>query len=267
MTDPSSVSPRFERHSLHDVYVFGTCLVDQFVPQAGVDCIRLLEREGLCVHYPLAQTCCGQPAHSSGYVDEARAVAAQQIALFSQPWPVVVPSGSCAGMLRVHYPHLFASDDPLHAQALDLAERVFELGTFLLEVMQFKRADQGEPETVALHTSCHARRQMGVAATSQALLAQLDQVSVCLPERVEECCGFGGTFSLLHPEISQAIVSDKVAALCATGAQRVVSADCGCLLNITGRAQRLDAQAGASAPRLVSEHLASFLWRRTGGAA
>lgn len=267
MTDPCSAPARFDRQTLHDVYVFGTCLIDQFVPQAGVDCIRLLEREGLRVHYPLEQTCCGQPAHSSGYLDEARAVAAQQIALFSQPWPVVVPSGSCAGMLRVHYPHLFAPDDPLHAQALDLAERVFELSTFLCHVLHFDRADVGEPETVALHTSCHARRQMGVAATSQALLEQLAQVHVCLPERVEECCGFGGTFSMLHPEISQAIVSDKVAALCATGAHRVVSADCGCLLNITGRAQRLDEQEGATHPRLLGEHLASFVWRRTGGAA
>jgi L-lactate dehydrogenase complex protein LldE len=246
-----------------DIYLFATCLIDQFMPQAGMDTVLLLEREGIRVHYPPAQTCCGQPAHSSGYPDEARAVALQQLNLFVEPWPVVVPSGSCAGMMRLHYPHLFADDPVLYARANALSERVFELSEFLVHVMNFRHEDLGEPCTVALHTSCHARRQMGSHETSAALLATLDQVEVVEQARIDECCGFGGTFSLLHPEISEAIVSDKVASIKDTGAQCVVSADCGCLLNITGRAARQDELAGRKVVSLPGVHLASFLLSRT----
>lgn len=246
-----------------DVYLFATCLIDQFMPQAGMDSVLLLEREGIRVHYPAAQTCCGQPAHSSGYPDEARAVALQQLNLFVEPWPVIVPSGSCGGMIRLHYPHLFADDPVLHARALALSDRVFELSEFLVHVLNFSHQDQGDPCRVALHTSCHARRQMGSHETSAALLATLERVRVVEQERIEECCGFGGTFSLLHPEISEAIVTDKVASIKEAGAQQVVSADCGCLLNITGRAARQDELAGRRVVSLPGQHLASFLWQRT----
>lgn len=249
-----------------DAYLFATCLVDQFTPQAGLDTVRLLEREGIRVHFPPQQTCCGQPAHSSGFPDEARAVAVRQLQLFPQPWPVVVPSGSCAGMMRHHWPQLFAEDAALQAQATELAGRIFELTEFLVHVADYRPQDQGPACSVALHTSCHARRQMGVHETSRVLLERLSQVSVQEPARVEECCGFGGTFAIRFPDISSAIVSDKVAALQATGAERVVSADCGCLLNITGRAARLDEEAGRTSPSLPGEHIASFLWRRTAGA-
>lgn len=248
-----------------DVYLFATCLIDQFAPQAGLDTVRLLEREGIRVHYLEQQTCCGQPAHSSGYPDEARAVALQQLKLFTQPWPVVVPSGSCGGMIRHHYPHLFADDPALHAQAVELSERVYELSEFLVQVVNFNQPDLGPACTVALHTSCHARREMGSHETSEALLESLAQVNVVEQARIEECCGFGGTFAIRYPDISEAIVSEKVAALKDTGAERVVSADCGCLFNITGRAAKQDEVAGRSTPSLPGEHLASFLWRRTSG--
>ena len=248
-----------------DVYLFATCLVDQFAPQAGLDTVRLLEREGIRVHFLEQQTCCGQPAHSSGYPDEARAVALQQLKLFTQPWPVVVPSGSCGGMIRHHYPHLFAGDPVLHAQAVELAERVYELSEFLVQVVNFSHQDLGETCTVALHTSCHARREMGAHDTSSALLDSLAQVKVLEQARIEECCGFGGTFAIRYPDISEAIVSDKVASIKDTGAQQVVSADCGCLFNILGRAAKQDEVAGCSTPSLPGEHLASFLWRRTSG--
>lgn len=249
-----------------DVYLFATCLVDQFAPAAGMDTVRLLEREGIRVHFPPAQTCCGQPAYTSGYPDEARAVARVQLDLFPQPWPVVVPSGSCAAMLRHHTPKLFADDPALLATASELAGRVFELTEFLVHVAGFARPDCGEPATVALHTSCHARREMGSHETSAALLAGLDHVDVVEQARIEECCGFGGTFALRHPDISEAIVSDKVASLRDSGARHVVSADCGCLFNILGRAARQDEIAASPAPTLGGEHIASFLWRRTGGA-
>ncbi|HEX8987607.1 MAG TPA: (Fe-S)-binding protein [Rhodocyclaceae bacterium] len=250
-----------------DAYLFATCLVDQFVPEAGLDAVRLLEREGIAIHYPDEQTCCGQPAYTNGFPDEARAVARRQIALFSQPWPVVVSSGSCAAMMRHHYPKLFAGDPVWAPKAAELSERVFELTEFLVHVVGFERGDVGTPCTVALHTSCHARREMGVHETSAKLLAGLSQVTVAQQARAEECCGFGGTFAILQPDISEAMVTEKVAALKEAGAQRVVSADCGCLLNITGRAARQDQDLRRKEPSLPGEHIASFLWRRTGGEA
>ena len=247
------------------VYLFATCLVDQFAPEAGLDTIRLLEREGIKVHFSEQQTCCGQPAYTSGYPDEARKVARQQLNLFPQPWPVVVPSGSCAAMMRHHYPKLFADDALLLAKSKELSERIFELTEFLVHVVNFKQLDIGAPCKIALHTSCHARREMGAHETSAAVLDSLKQVSWARQARIEECCGFGGTFAIRYPEISEAIVSDKVESLRATGAEQVVSADCGCLFNILGRAAKQDEVAGRSKPSLSGEHIASFLWRRTSG--
>ena len=264
--EPSTRSDRQYPAKPADVYLFATCLIDQFTPQAGLDTVNLLEREGIRVHYLEQQTCCGQPAHSSGFPDEARAVALQQLTLFTEPWPVVVPSGSCGGMIRRHYPQLFADDPVLQARALGLSERVYELSEFLVHVVNFRREDLGPACTVALHTSCHARREMGSHETSTALLASLAQVKLVQPARVEECCGFGGTFAMRYPDISEAIVTDKVAAIRDSGAGCVVSADCGCLLNITGRAAKQDEIAGRSTATLPGEHLASFLWRRTTGA-
>jgi len=245
-------------------YLFATCLVDLFVPQAGLDAVRLLEREGLTVHFPRGQSCCGQPAYSSGNPEQARAVARAQLDLFSQPWPVIVPSGSCAGMMRHHWPQLFADDPVAGPKARELSERIYELGEFLLNVLKvdFGNAFPGgqDSERIVLHTSCGARREMGTRAHGVALLDALPGVTRVEHERESECCGFGGTFSLKHPDISGAMVRDKVASACATGCNRLVSADCGCLLNIGHTA------AHDGAPLQV-EHLASFLWRRTGGEA
>jgi len=246
-----------------NAYLFATCLIDQFAPETGVDTVRLLEREGIAVHFPEEQTCCGQPAYTSGYPAEARAVARRQLDLFPEPWPVVVPSGSCAAMMRHHYPRLFAGEPVPLAKANELSERIFELTEFLVHVVGFRGKDTGAPCTVALHTSCHARREMGSHETSAALLRALSGVNVAEQARAEECCGFGGTFAIRHPDISEAIVSDKVESLRASGAERVVSADCGCLFNILGRAARQDELAARHEATLPGEHIASFLWRRT----
>ena len=248
-----------------NVYLFATCLIDQFAPEAGLDTVQLLEREGITVHFPQEQTCCGQPAYTSGYPDEARAVARHQLNLFPEPWPIVVPSGSCAAMMRHQYPKLFEGDPDLQTKVMPLADRIFELTEVLVHVVGFKRPDVGDSCSIALHTSCHARREMGSHETSAALLEGLAQVSVKQQARGEECCGFGGTFSIRHPDISEAIVSDKVESLRATGAESVISADCGCLLNILGRAEKQDEIAGLAKPSLPGEHIASFLWRRTNG--
>ena len=246
-----------------DVYFFATCVVDQFFPGAGMDAITLLERQGIRVHFPEAQTCCGQPAYTSGFPDEARKVAALQLTLFPNDWPVVVPSGSCAGMMKHHYPTLFAADPTRKAAAEKLSARVYELTQFLVEVLDFKPEDLGSDCTVVLHTSCSARREMGVHLTGRKLLGGLKQVTVAKQDHESECCGFGGTFSVKQPEISGAMVEDKVKALKATGAERVVSADCGCLMNILGHAAWKDQQAGLSKPSLPGEHIATFLLRRT----
>lgn len=253
MTEPVKVYPA----KPHKVYFFGTCLVDLFFPDAGMAGIQLLEREGIEVLFPQAQTCCGQPAYTSGYHDDARAVAAAQLPLFAEPWPIVVPSGSCAGMMRQHYPALF-QDTPQQAQANEVAARVWELTDFLLNVCHIKLRDQGEPVTVAMHTSCSARREMGIAAVGPALLGQLDKVTLVEQVRAEECCGFGGTFAVRHPEISGAMVNEKVSSLVDTGARAFVTTDCGCLMNIDGHAEK-------EQQPLRGQHILSFLWQRTQG--
>ncbi len=239
------------------VYFFGTCLIDLFYPGAGLAGIQLLEREGIQVIFPQDQTCCGQPAYTSGYHDEARAVAGAQLGLFEQDWPIVVPSGSCGGMMRKHYPDLF-KDTPQADQAREVADRVWELTDFLLNVCHIRLEDLGEPTQVALHTSCSARREMGIAEVGPRLLGQLDNVTLVEQVRPEECCGFGGTFAVRHPDISGAMVSDKVKALADTGATRFVTTDCGCLMNINGHAEH-------ARKDLRGQHIASFLWQRVSG--
>lgn len=237
------------------VYFYGTCLVDMFYPQAGLDGIRLLEREGIEVIFPDDQTCCGQPAYTSGYHDEARAVAEAQLALFPEPWPVIVPSGSCGGMMRTHYPQLFAGTGR-EDQARELAGRIFELTEFLIHVCHIRLADKGAPQKVAMHTSCSARREMGLAETGPALLGQLEGVTLVEQARAAECCGFGGTFAVRHPEVSAAMVEDKTRAIEDAGAEHFVTSDCGCLMNIGGRFEHQQRP-------VHGEHIASYLWRRT----
>ncbi|MCP4993717.1 MAG: (Fe-S)-binding protein [Gammaproteobacteria bacterium] len=239
------------------VYFFGTCLIDLFYPEAGLAGMQLLKQHGVEVVFPQNQTCCGQPAWNSGYRDEARKVARQQLACFGKAYPIIVPSGSCAGMLKHHYPELF-KDEAEYQEVAAFSERVFELTEFLVRVLKVKLTDQGEPIRVALHTSCSARREMGVDADHRSLLNQLGNVDMVTPERETECCGFGGTFSIKHPEISTAMVDDKADNILATGARQLVSGDCGCLMNISGRIEAREQQ-------LPSQHIASFLWERTGG--
>jgi L-lactate dehydrogenase complex protein LldE len=239
------------------VYFFGTCLVDLFYPEVGLAGIGLLRREGVRVIYPPDQTCCGQPAWNSGYRDPAREVARAQLGLFPHPYPIVVPSGSCAGMMRHHYPALFAGTAE-ESRAIEIAGRVYELTEFLVEVLNVRLADRGEPVRVALHGSCSARREMGVAGAAETLLAQLSAVQRMEFERAAECCGFGGTFAVKQPDISAAMVRDKTSALRASGAQVVVSQDCGCLMNIGGAFEH---QGGG--PQL--RHIAQFLWERSRG--
>jgi len=248
------------------VYFFSTCVVDLMAPQAGLDAIELIRAAGIEVDFPAAQTCCGQPAYTSGYTEEARRVARAQLELFPQPWSIVVPSGSCAGMMVHEWPTLFAGDARLAGLARDAASRVVEFSAFARDVLGLAEpaaARQGQPVKVALHTSCAARREMGTHVPSEALLRALPGVELVEPARVAECCGFGGTFSARHPAISGAMVNDKLDSVRDSGAEVLVSADCGCLLNMHLAADKRRAQ-GEQLPRCV--HLASFVRERLGAA-
>lgn len=236
------------------VYFFATCLVDVIYPEAGLSGIELLEHAGIEVIYPADQTCCGQPPYSSGYMDESRAVATKQLALFPEPWPIVVPAGSCAGMMHRHYPELFAGT-PLAEQAEQIARRTWELTDFLVNVCHLQLQDRGQPRRVALHTSCTARREMGAADAGPALLRQLQQVELVEQARPTECCGFGGTFAVRHAEVSGAMVEDKLQALEDSGAEHFVTTDCGCLMNIDGHAEHKGSP-------VRGQHILSFLKER-----
>ena len=242
---------------MKEVYFYATCLVDLFFPDAGMAGIELLRAAGVRVIFPRGQTCCGQPAFNCGYWEEARAVARGQLALFPRDLPVVLPSGSCAGMMKVHYPELFHGQ-PEEAAAAALAGRVFELTEFLVDRLDLKLEDLGEPVKVTLHASCHAQRDQGVLDQPRALLRQLANVELAPLAREKECCGFGGTFAVREPGLSAAMAADKAGDACATGAALVLSTDGGCLMNIGGT---LEKQGFGPA----TMHIAQFLWERTHG--
>lgn len=237
------------------VYFYATCLVDLFYPDVGLAGIKLLEREGVEVIFPQDQSCCGQPAYTSGLNEQAREVAVAQLKLFAEDWPIVIPSGSCAAMFKRHYPKLFHGTE-WEQLANDVAERSWDLTEFLLVVCQLKLQDYGEPIKVAMHTSCTARREMGLADVGPKLLAMLSNVDLIEHPRITECCGFGGTFSVRHPDISESLVQDKAQALLSTGVECFLSSDCGCLINVRGYAQKQNM-------RLEGQHIISFLWQRS----
>jgi L-lactate dehydrogenase complex protein LldE len=238
-------------------YFFGTCLLDAVYPDAGLAAMRLMEAQGVKVVFPPEQACCGQPAYNSGFRAEARAVARRQIRAFDRPLPVVVPSGSCAGMLKHHYPPLFAGDKD-EARAREFAGRVFEWSEFMTRVLDARLEDRGAPITVTWHSSCHARREMRVTEDSKNLLRRLSRVRLVELENEHECCGFGGTFAVKQPAISAAMVADKLKDIVQTGAERVITGDGGCLMNIAGAA----AYRGLA---VTGQHLAEFIWERVHG--
>ena len=237
------------------VYFFGTCLVDLFYPGAGLAGIRLIQREGVDVIFPQGQSCCGQPAWNSGYRNEARDVAAAQLALFTKEIPVVVPSASCAGMMKEHYPVLFKGTS-MESTAIALSKRIVELTAFLVDVLAIRLEDLGEPQKVAIHSSCSALREMQVGDKIESLVSKLSRIEKVEQAYKRECCGFGGTFSIKQPEISGAMVTDKTAAIRESGADILVSQDCGRLMNIAGAFEKQ-----GDGPRCM--HIAELLWERT----
>jgi len=237
------------------VYFFGTCLIDLLFPNAGLAGMQLLRRAGVEVIFPPDQSCCGQPAFNSGYRSEALSVARAQLNSLEQNLPVIVPSASCAGMIRNHWPELFAGQ-PEEELATAVAARTWELSEFLVDVLEIQFEDRGKPVQVTLHHSCSARRETASVAASEQLLGQLAQVEVVPHAYTEECCGFGGTFAVKQPELSAAMARSKCAAVEASGAQRLISQDCGCLMHLSSL---LDCDNRA----VPMQHIAAFLLERS----
>jgi L-lactate dehydrogenase complex protein LldE len=239
--------------------LFATCLVDLMRPSVGFAAAKLIEAAGCDVAVPAGQTCCGQPAYNSGDRDDARAIALQTIAAFEGCDYVVAPSGSCAGMLKAHYPRLFAgSEDEARAKAF--SAKVHELVSFLVD----ERKMTSIPATlggafagsVTYHDSCSGLRELGVKAQPRQLLTSIKGLTLVEMQDNEVCCGFGGTFALKFPDISNALVEKKTANIAASSAPLVLAGDLGCLLNMAGKMSREGREISA---RHVAEVLAGEL--------
>ena len=220
------------------VALFVTCLVDLFRPNVGFAAIELLERAGCDVSVPEAQTCCGQPAHNSGDAANAKAIARQVIDAFVEFDYVVAPSGSCAGMLCKHYPDLFADDPDMAVKAQDLARRTYELMAFLVDVRGMTQVDAAFDGMVTYHDSCAGLRELSVKKQPRALLSNVEGLTLTEMTGQETCCGFGGTFCIKYPDISNQMSSNKTEDIAATGAGTILAGDLGCLLNIAGKLKR-----------------------------
>jgi len=230
VNDPNAVRPR--------VGLFVTCLVDVVRPSVGFAALKLLEEAGCSVDVPTAQTCCGQPAYNSGDRATAKDLARQTIAAFEGFDYIVAPSGSCAGMLKSHYPKLLA-DDPVWAlRAQGFAERVHELVSFLVDVRGVTKVAASFEGRVTYHDSCSGLRELGIKSQPRQLLETVQGLEIKEMADCEVCCGFGGTFSVKYPDISNAMVEKKVANIVEAEPRLVLAGDLGCLMNMAGKLSR-----------------------------
>ena len=206
-------------------------------PDAAVATVKLLRRLGVEVRFPESQTCCGQPFYNSGFLSGARDLARHTIQVFAGKSPVVVPSGSCAAMVKVEFPHLFHDDPEWHERALELSARTFELSDFLVNQLHVTNVGAKFQGKVAYHYACHLRG-LGLKSEAETLIRAVEGVEYVPLDKQDQCCGFGGSFAVRYPEISGAMVGDKVSCIAETGAEVLVSTDTGCLLNIGGALHR-----------------------------
>ncbi|MGP1253964.1 MAG: (Fe-S)-binding protein [Kiloniellales bacterium] len=242
------------------VALFVTCLVDFFRPTVGFAAVKLLTQAGCRVDVPSAQTCCGQPAYNSGDRADTQAIARQVIATFEGYDYVVVPSGSCAGMLRKHYPTLFKDDPELGPRATALGERTYELISFLADVLKVERLNGAFSGVVTYHDSCSGLRELKVKEQPRALLRGLTGLRLTELQEPEVCCGFGGTFCVKYPEISNQMVETKAEDIESSGADLLLAGDLGCLLNMAGKLKRRGAKT-------ETRHVAEVLAGMTDGPA
>jgi L-lactate dehydrogenase complex protein LldE len=237
------------------VGLFVTCLVDLFRPTVGFCAVKLLEQAGCDVEVPSSQTCCGQPAYNSGDQSDAQAIARQVIEAFESFDYIVAPSGSCAGMLKVHYPELLADDAAWQARTAAFADKVHELVSFLYDIRGLREIDTAFSGKVTYHDSCAGLRELGIENQPRALLKSAPKLTLAEMKDPDICCGFGGTFCVKYPDISNAIVEKKTANIAATGATTLLAGDLGCLMNMAGKLQRQDIPVSA---RHVAEVLADM---------
>lgn len=220
------------------VGLFATCLVDLFRPTVGFAAVKLIEDAGCDVHVPMAQTCCGQPAYNSGDRADTRAIAEQVIETFEGFDYIVAPSGSCSSMLKKHYPGLFKGDPKWEARATAFSAKVFELVSFLTDVMKVKAVDAAFDGSVTYHDSCSGLRELGISKQPRDLLQSVDGLAIKEMKDSDVCCGFGGTFCVKYSDISNAIVSKKTTNIDASGADVLLAGDMGCLMNMAGKLKR-----------------------------
>jgi L-lactate dehydrogenase complex protein LldE len=220
------------------VGLFVTCLVDLVRPQVGFAAVKLLEQASCDVAIPRVQTCCGQPAWNAGADQDARDIARKVIAAFEVFDYVVAPSGSCAGMIKRHYPEMFENDPLWLPRARALAAKTHELMSFLVHVRGIDAVRAKFAGSVCYHDSCSSRREMGVVDEPRQLLASVDGLTLKEIADKESCCGFGGLFSVKYPEISERIADTKIADVLASGAETLTGGDLGCLLHLAGRMKR-----------------------------
>jgi L-lactate dehydrogenase complex protein LldE len=211
-----------------------TCLGDLFYPEVGVRIVRLLRRLGVVVDFPDGQTCCGLPLFNSGYHRAARRVARRTVPLFRDSQYVVVPSGSCAWMVKREYPGLLKDDARAFTEAQALAGRTYELSQFLVAVLGASKLPSAVSGRVTYHDSCHLLRGLGEASAPRTLLGNLEGVDFVDLPGADQCCGFGGSFSVRLPDVSAAILDKKLASVEATGADCLVACDAGCLMQMGG---------------------------------
>ena len=236
------------------VGLFVTCLVDLFRPTVGFAAVKLIEDAGCEVEVPAAQTCCGQPAYNSGDRDDTRAIAENVIRAFEEYDYIVAPSGSCAGMLKKHYPALFKGHKLEH-RAAAFAEKVHELVSFLVDVRGMTGVEAGFDGTVTYHDACSGLRELSIREQPRKLLSTVDGLKLTELADADTCCGFGGTFCVKYPDISNSIVSRKTDCIEASGAGTLLAGDLGCLMNMAGKLKR---QGSKVAVRHVAEVLAGM---------
>ncbi len=253
MAAPADDTPRKDRPRAG---LFVTCLVDVFRPSIGFAAADLIEHAGCDVVVPRAQTCCGQPAYNSGDRADTKAILANTIGAFADCDYVVVPSGSCAAMLKVHAPRLFADDPDMAGPARAFAAKVHELVTFLVRERKVVSVPGSYRGAVTYHDSCSGLRELGVKSEPRQLLTSINGLELVEMADCENCCGFGGTFSVKFPDISQAMVDKKSDAIAAAHVPLVLAGDLGCLMNMAGRLSRRREQVAC---RHIAEVLAGRL--------
>lgn len=220
-----------------NVTLFVTCLVDLFHVNVGKATVELLERLGCTIHFPDAQTCCGQPAYNSGYVKEAKEAMKHMIRTFEHAEYIVTPSGSCATMFK-EYPHIFKGDSEWEERAKRVADRTYELTQFIVDVLKVEDVGARLEGKATYHTSCHMTRLLGVKDAPLTLLKHVKGLEVVPLPNAHNCCGFGGTFSVKMGPISEQMVDEKIQCIEQVDADYLIGADCGCLMNIGGRIER-----------------------------